>query len=310
MKVCFCGLGSIGKRHLRNLHTVAHEQNLPLEVHALRKTHTPLDDTVQALLSRQLFEERELDSDYDIAFITNPTSLHYDTVKAMAGRTEHLFIEKPLFDSAWYRLEDLKLNPQGVSYAAGPLRFSPVIQKLGEILSREPVYSVRVLCSSYLPDWRPGDYRKVYSARKELGGGVALDLIHEWDYLVALFGFPQTVFRVSGKYSPLEIDSEDLSVYIARYPDKAVELHLDYFGRVPRREIELFTESGTITGDLFANTVTFTDGRERIHYEEEENESYLREMRFFLSHVESGAAYSNLNRCLAVLNIALGKEQA
>ncbi|MBE6828624.1 MAG: Gfo/Idh/MocA family oxidoreductase [Ruminococcaceae bacterium] len=309
MKVCFCGLGSIGKRHLRNLTAVARGRNLPLEIYALRKTGAALDTETEALLAGQLFGEEELGSNYDIAFITNPTSLHYAAIRTMAGRAKHLFIEKPLFDGGDYRLEALHLNPQGVYYVAGPLRFSPVIQKLGEILPGEPVYSVRVICSSYLPDWRPGaDYRLVYSARKELGGGVALDLIHEWDYLVALFGFPQTVSSVLGRYSRLEISSEDLAVYLARYPDKAVEVHLDYFGRVPRREIEIFTENGTITGDLLSNTLSFTDGREQLRFEEEENESYLREMRFFIDHICDRIPYSNLRRCQAILNIALGKE--
>ena len=73
--------------------------------------------------------------------------------------------------------------------------------------------SARVICSSYLPDWRPGvDYRTVYSAHKALGGGVTIDLIHEWDYLVDLFGVPQKLYNFKGTYSDLEIDSDDLSV--------------------------------------------------------------------------------------------------
>ena len=309
MKVCFCGLGSIGRRHLKNLLVTAEESGSDLEIHALRRTEKPLDNGCGGFLSCQFSEESQLDRDYDIVFITNPTGMHYETMRLMADRTRHMFIEKPIYHSADCSISDLNLNKEGIFYVAGPLRYSGVIQTLKKILPEEKIYCVRVICSSYLPDWRPAaDYRLVYSARKALGGGVALDLIHEWDYLTFLFGFPPKLSHISGKYSRLEIDSEDLAVYIAEYQDKVIELHLDYFGRLPRREIEIFTEKGTIIGDLIRNTIVFNDGREQIRFEEEPNDIYLREMQFFMGRVLRKQSFSNLQDCHNVLRIALGKE--
>lgn len=309
MKVCFCGLGSIGKRHLLNLCRVCCERNIELEIHAFRQTDTALEERFTSLLSKQITEENKLDSDYDIVFVTNPTVLHFDTIKSMAVRTNNMFIEKPIFDTCERRAEELKFCGKGVYYVAGPLRYSPVIQKLKKIIANETVYCVRAICSSYLPNWRPNvDYRQVYSAKKELGGGAAIDLIHEWDYITCLFGFPQKVYSICGKYSRLQIDSEDLALYIAEYADKAVEIHLDYFGRVARREIEIFTQNGTIRGDLIKNCVSFTDSREPICFTEEGNDVYLREMNFFIDKILSGQSYSNIDRCIKVLNIAQGKD--
>ena len=113
---------------------------------------------------------------------------------------------------------------------------------LKDLLPTLHPYCARVICSSYLPDWRPGvDYRTVYSAHKALGGGVTIDLIHEWDYLVDLFGVPQQLYNFKGTYSDLEIDSDDLSVYIAKYPTLLAEVHLDYFGRGYRRSSSNFS---------------------------------------------------------------------
>ena len=58
--------------------------------------------------------------------------------------------------------------------------------------------------------------------------------------MVDLFGPPLACYNFKGTYSHLEIDSDDLSVYIARYPNMLAEIHLDYFGRTYRRSIELF----------------------------------------------------------------------
>lgn len=308
MKVCFCGLGSIGRRHLKNFTRLAPAFGMKAEIHALRKTTNALGEDIEKLLAKQVSDTHGLDRDYDLVFITNPTSLHFETIMQMAPRAKHLFIEKPIFGRDAYNVKEIETTPDGVYYVAGPLRFAPVIQALKKILSTERVYCVRVICSSYLPDWRPGtDYRQGYSAKKALGGGVDIDLIHEWDYMIELFGFPRKVYRICGKYSSLEIDSSDAAIYIADYEKMAAELHLDYFGRVPRREIEVFTEQTTITGDLIKNTITFSDSRPPIQFSEGENDIYLREMRFFLDCIHSGRAFNNIRHCCAVLDVALGR---
>ena len=43
-----------------------------------------------------------------------------------------------------------------------------------------------------------------YSAHKDMGGGVSIDLIHEWDYLTYLFGMPSEIYSILDKVSDLE----------------------------------------------------------------------------------------------------------
>lgn len=310
MKICFFGLGSIGRRHLVNLKYIADKKNIELHIHAYRKIAKPIDKEIEDLIEKTIFIEDELNDDYDIIFITNPTSLHFDTISLMGNKTKHMFIEKPLVDYKYYNFDSLNLNSTGVYYVAGPLKFSGVIQGMKNILVNEKVFSVRVICSSYLPDWRPNsDYRNIYSAKKDQGGGVCSDLIHEWDYITYLLGFPEEVKCIYGKYSNLEIDSEDLAVYIARYKDKLVEIHLDYFGRVPRRDIEIFTSSGTITGDLINNIIRFTDGRENINFRDDKNAIYLNEIEYFLENVLQGSRLDNIEHSRRVLALAKGRNE-
>ena len=192
---------------------------------------------------------------------------------------------------------------------AAPMRWCGTMLALKKLLPGLSVYAARVLCSSYRPDWRPNvDYRAVYSAHRAMGGGVAIDLIHEWDYLAELFGMPQETFCFRGTYSHLEIDSDDLAVYIARYPSLLCEVHLDYFGRQYRRAIELFCKNGTVTADFGAGTLTLEDGAVQ-QYPEPVNERYLREMRYFLDYAQSGAGASANppETALDVLKLTLGE---
>lgn len=100
--------------------------------------------------------------------------------------------------------------------------------------------------------------------------------------LVDLFGVPEMNCNIRGKYSDLEIDSDDLSIYIAQYTLLA-EVHLDYFGRTYRRSIELFCKDGSCVADFGAGTLTLPNGAVE-HYEEDVNERYLREMNYFLDY--------------------------
>ena len=309
MEVLFVGLGSIGTRHLRNLCQVAAEKGIEVQADALRSsTMRPLAEDVEGLLRAQYVSYDQL-GHYDAAFITNPTHLHAHTLAELAGKVDCFFIEKPIFEGTGYDLEQLGLGPDQKAYVAAPMRWCGTFLALKERMPSLKPYSARVICSSYLPDWRPGvDYRTVYSAHKEMGGGVTIDLIHEWDYLVDLFGAPLEAYNFKGTYSHLEIDSDDLSVYIARYPSLLAEVHLDYFGRTYRRTIELFCKEGTVTADFGAGTLTLENG-EVIHCEEPVNERYLREMAYFLDYARKGEGESINSPAMAqkVLGLTLGE---
>ena len=308
MKVLFAGLGSIGQRHLKNLKLLCSEQGDVSRVTALRATSAALPSDIVRLLDR---ETTQIDPEeyYDIAFVTGPTCQHASVIEALRGQVGTFFIEKPLFDRTDIDLEGLGLGKEQKAYVAAPLRWSWLYMALRQHMNVVTPYAVRCICSSYLPGWRPStDYRNVYSAKKEMGGGVALDLVHEWDYLVDLFGMPDVSYCISGHFSDLEINSEDLAVYIARYPRFAIELHLDYFGRKEQRNVEIFTEEGTIVADFIEGTITMPYGN-IISYKEQPNKKYLREMAYFLSYAR-GNEDNNENspqRALQILKIVKGE---
>ena len=61
-----------------------------------------------------------------------------------------------------------------------------------------------------MPSWRPNsDYTKSVSAIKKLGGGVLLELSHDIDYLVWLFGNVKWVNSTIHRQGNLKIDTED-----------------------------------------------------------------------------------------------------
>ena len=308
IKIIFVGLGSIGQRHLKNLIKLLDSEGKLYTIEALRNTTKPLPKEVENVLSKQYTKMDELPNDYDIAFITNPTFLHYQSLREIAIKTKNIFVEKPVFENSKYNIQLLQLKKDTICYIACPLRYTQVIQYLKTFLDGKKVYSVRAICSTYLPEWRPNvDYRTTYSAKKEQGGGVSIDLIHEWDYLCYLFGFPEKIYNIAGKYSDLEISSDDLSVYIGQYPDKIITLHLDYFGRKARREIEIYLENDVIVGDLVANQIRFLKEDKVIQFDGERDTFQMAELKYFMDIIEGRKEnHNDLMTAIKVLEITEG----
>ena len=305
MKFLFIGLGSISTKHIKDLATITNKSGIECEITVIRRKKGELS---QDLLSYNITQITELDSSvYDAAFITNPTNLHFQIMEQLKGKTKFYFIEKPIFECTDYNWKNLGINDKN-AYVACPMRHSKVYKKLKEIVDTNKVFSARLICSSYLPDWGPNiDYRKNYSAIKALGGGVTLDLIHELDYMTGLFGLPEKVMNIHGKYSDLEIDSDDLSVYIAQYKDKLCEVHLDYFGRKYQRKCELYTSKCSYVADFKAETIEISDGT-ILNCQQENKTNLYREMEYFVNFI-TGNISENINtpeHAFEVLKITLG----
>lgn len=295
MKICMIGLGSIGCRHIKNIAFVLKKRKIEVTIDALRHSRKELDESIQQYVNQEYYREEELPDDYDVIFITNPTILHYDTILNMVPKTKHMFIEKPVFGEKGRSIEALNLRKDGVYYVACPMRHGDSMKYVKRMIEDgEKIISARAITSSYLPFWRKGiDYRENYSARKELGGGVALDLIHEWDYLTYLFGFPRTIQKMSGKYSDLEINTEDIAVYIADYGDKLVEVHLDYCGINAVRLLELIGIQKRVVVDLIAEEITIYTAEEKKVLKMEQEVDYINEMEYFFDIIEGKAENMN-----------------
>lgn len=309
LTVCFIGIGSIARRHIRNLRKICKETNIELNIDAVRRNPPADAEKVELGLRNVYTDIQHSGAFYDAIFITNPTEYHLTALQSSVNHSNHFFVEKPVVSvSQMDKVTIDTYNPDALYYVACPLRYNAVIQYIKENVDLSQVVSVRSISSSYLPDWRPGiDYRNTYSAKKALGGGVSIDLVHEWDYLTYLFGKPEKIQCMIGKKSNLEIDSDDYAIYLAEYSDKIVELHLDYFGRKTIREIMLITKEDTIVGDIVNQQIVFLNSGKTISFCEDRDDYQIRELRFFLGLLNGKEPEeSNIQHAINVLKLTQG----
>ena len=293
MNILIIGLGSIGQRHLKNIHAVAKARGIAVATDVVEpRALDYLDESTRALVGERFTTPAEVGR-YDMIFVTNPSQLHRETLEAVKDKAQFFFVEKPVFTEALATDTLAPYADERKFYVACPIRHTKVYGFISEFVPQNKIFCARAICSSYLPEWRPGtDYRRTYAAQ-EGSGGVKLDLIHEFDYLFTLFGLPQESRLLDGKFSDLELRSVDGVSFVGKYPEKTLELHLDYYGRVPRREIELYVANDVVVCDFIQAEIRFLKSGRRIDLAEERNEYCLREIGYFFDFALSGA--KNIN---------------
>ena len=119
-----------------------------------------------------------------------------------------------------------------------------------------------------MPNWRNNiDYSKSASAKKELGGGVLLDLSHELDYAQWLFGKIKIQYSKSKKLSNLNIGTDDfLSLTGKTKKVPSIQIILNYFTRNPTRQILIDGKNISMQADLIKKNVIYYNGRKKKTY--------------------------------------------
>jgi predicted dehydrogenase len=302
MKIVIFGLGSIGMRHARIL------QNAGIhDLYAFRSRRSGLKNSI-GIPELHTWEEVESIKP-DVAFITNPTALHIQTAHACVRLKMHLFIEKPLSNTmnGIALLERLCKKYKRACYVGYCLRFHPCMRKMKQLCAGKHILHARVVCSSYLPDWRPDRAsRATYSAHRRLGGGVLLDLSHEFDYIQFLFGKIDWAVGMHGKTGTVTNDVEDFADVCMRIARNIpVNLHINFMSRMNERSIIVDTPHGYVRCDLIRNrVVSMLGGATRIYsYRVNGDYCYQKQMEYFFSHLRGPRPVNTISEARHIVEV-------
>jgi predicted dehydrogenase len=294
MRFLIAGLGSIGRRHLKNL--VALGQS---DIVLLRSKLSTQPDEELKEFPVETDLQHALTLDPDAVIISNPTVLHLDVAISAANAGCSLFLEKPISHNL-ERTQELKsaVESKGVCAFVGfQFRFHPGLKKIKELIDNAAIGRILyVRCSwgEFLPDWHPWeDYRRGYSARKDLGGGVVLTLCHPIDYWHWLLGEMTSLFAHVEKLGDLEIEVEDTAEIIMKFTSGALgSLHLDYLQQPAKHTLEITGTLGIIHWDYSDGAVYhYINASRQWHHDSltevfSRNDLFLAEMKHFIGCVE------------------------
>lgn len=299
MKGLVVGGGSIGSRHLRNLHQLGIGSLGLVELDASRR-HAMANEFSATQFSHL---SEGLSWAPDFVIVATPTHLHAEQTLAVVRAGIPVFVEKPLSHTPT-RIPEIAAVVQQkklVSFVACNMRFHPGPAAVKQAVDEGRIGKVlfgRIHVGSYLPDWRPNaDYRNNYAARADTGGGCIMDCIHEIDLARWYLGDVESVFCFAGHLSSLEIETEDVAILVSRHsPGAMSEVHLDYVQRTYERGCQIVGELGTVSWDFNAKTVRLyeAEGQRWTTFSQPEmwklNDMYVDEMKHFLDCTARGAS--------------------
>ena len=167
-----------------------------------------------------------------------------------------VLVEKPLFSSNY----KLRKNLRNTYFVGYNLRYHSVIQFIKKYLKGKKVFSVSSSCLTFLPNWRNTNYKNTVSAQRKLGGGVKFELSHEIDYLRWIFGEVKLLFSYNKKISNLKMDCDDILLFNGISKNKTlINLNLNFFSRIEKREVIINGNNFSIKGDLIKNNLTLVE---------------------------------------------------
>ena len=296
-KVIVFGGGSIGQRHMRNLNYLKYSKLAAFRTRLGHHQALPSELNVKEMSTW----EEVVDFKPDVAIIANPTSLHLEVASRVAPLVKAIFIEKPLshsIDGVKEFIDDMKSKNVSV-FIGYNLQLHPIVKKIKDEmgkgrLGRPLVFQCQV--GQWLADWHPyEDYTKAYYAKKSLGGGVTLTLIHEVNLAHMLFGPAKKVVAFFPETERLKLDVDvtaDIMIHHAR--NTVSQIHLDYLQDPKSRSGTIVFEHGVIQYDLNQSKLTMTGKGSKdaeILWEDsayDVDEMYREELRLFLRYASEG----------------------
>lgn len=312
------GLGSIGLRHLRNLHSLFPDAQL-LAVSASGRANSEIPAPATTVSMTQLLKLQP-----DFVVVASPASLHLQHSATLLENGIPVLVEKPLCATAAEAenfIQLLQRYPDSIIDVGYCLRYLPAAQLVKSVVQSQQlgrIYSVIAQVGQYLPQWRPqSNYRDSVSAQAALGGGALLELSHELDYLQWLLGPLQLRYARNRQSGLLQLDVEDISELVLENNNQtSCFVHLDFIQQAPFRQCSLIATNGRLEWDVIANTVTLRQrDQQHLLYQDpsyDKNKMYLAMLQSFWQKVQQrDSSHTNLMTAAAIVRlVSQAKQQA
>lgn len=291
MKILQVGLGSMGKRRIRNLLHLGYIDILGFDLREDRRVEA---QKLYGIKTVDVLTE-SIWSDRSHLIISTPPHMHHPYVLEGVARNKHTFIEASVLPDEYNDIMDSLKGSKFVVAPSCTMRFDPLIAKAKKFIDEgkigKPLFATHHF-GQYLPNWHPyEDIKDFYVSRKDTGAAreiVPFDLV----YIAWLLGNPVEIASMRKATSTLGIDIDDIySLLIQTDKGCQVQFSIDVVSHIGYRDTRIVGSNGNIELDFSRGILRVWDAGSREWKEMNRNtfghgtsaeEMYVREMRAFI----------------------------
>ena len=209
MQVLVVGLGSMGKRRIRNLLKLGLKNIIGFDPRLDRRLES---EKLYKITTVSTINEG-LKKNPICMIISTPPNLHYKYAVIAIKNNIHFFTEVNISSSDVKKIIQQLNKKSIIGLPSSTLLYNPLIKKLKVILAKKQIgkpLTVYHHFGHYLPNWHPWeDYREFYVSKRKTGAAreiVPFELV----WLTFLFSNIKSVFGSIHKVSKLKANIDDL----------------------------------------------------------------------------------------------------
>ena len=300
MKFLVIGLGSMGKRRVRNLQSLGQKNIAGFDPRQDRRNEVNNKYKIDTYSS---YEEALSRFSPDVLIISTSPSLHMDYAIPAAEKGLHCFIEASVVEED--RIRKLYKKLQSTNLVISPsctMRYHPMPKIIREILKNNYIgkpLNINYLTGQFLPDWHPWEDINEYYVSNRSTGGAREIVPFELTWLNEIFGDPLPLACTKDKLSDIDADIDDIYHFMLRYPKNVIaSISIEVLSRpLATRELNILGSLGKISFSSNENFVKYisvgdTDWT-KIHLESgtiepgyiNPEEPYINEIKDFLNAI-------------------------
>lgn len=317
MKFLVIGLGSMGKRRIRCLKTLGHNNIIGFDLREDRRNEAKQKYKIEVINN---LEEVDFAS-FEAIIISVPPDNHLDYIKIAIENNIPAFVEASVISND--TKEAIKLNETKDIFIAPSctLRFHPIIKDIKEIIQSKKygkLTNFTFHSGQYLPDWHPWEaVNDFYVSKRETGGGREI-VPFELTWITNVFGFPKEVKGFFSKTMNVGADIEDSYAFNMKFENGLGSIIVDVVSRFATRSLIINLEQAQIRWSWEEGTVKIyeADKNRWIHQYQPEGKAesgynkniieqmYVDEIDAFIKGIKNHAVYpNNLENDLKILEL-------